>query len=759
MSNMTTVRNIPSLSVPATQNTAPVFEFRCLYTQDIRKKKKVWQDGSLKYHTFNKRVMVWDEQKNYIGDAHWRENVDLQEGAEFNLDRGALVEVGESIGSSVTDLVPLLETVRQHPVNLENTALSTSTAKAPPSSRGSVATRSQWQPKPLSAILGNSQGPIGRARLQTKSPYELRQENRPVPDVPQQRPAKRPCLSVQQENRLSDTSAISKMAATSSRPIERTPRMSRISLSGDRSVEFSGKDFVVLSDDDSTFDLKRPNVRPLNKDKTARLQTAKPVQCVSKPEKPRQAGSSTVTELSSDYGKSDQLDLSKPTQSDRNPRKTLTTGPNKARVSQPMRAADTIPDFPGPRNAKIGSDKGSQTTRLRFQQTTSRRKLMYRDLLPSKVAVPEERSNLQPRSNYHASTKGDWRAKREKRNSDLSVIFSSSPLSGFSPPVPTPSRESVAAPVDETFSAEGQSAMAIYVGSSPEGTSSPMSPTPPRLQAAEDIWPDHASTSDRQQQAQNGSGGNVLHQTEVPNSALLEKEGMSQGTTKMPELNERQVQHITIPEAAGNSHNTNFAQPESDCLKHARVSPPPATAGLSSPNSSRLAILDQQLILEVSDSPQRKSPLMQRTPQPRLFRRVRSANDSPEPSRGHGNRSSALPDPPIQEALKPFQEVVPTTHTVFKSPIKLQKSKSLSEVIEKTSAKAAITSNVPEIEEEPEDDEKGAWTAHEAWDLFSWWPEGRVKPDFSDADQETGQSNTMPYASFTPGFISAIDAL
>ncbi len=57
-------------SPPST--TAAVVEYLCLFTHDLKRKQKRWQDGRLKYHTFNKRVMVYDERGNNVGDAHWR---------------------------------------------------------------------------------------------------------------------------------------------------------------------------------------------------------------------------------------------------------------------------------------------------------------------------------------------------------------------------------------------------------------------------------------------------------------------------------------------------------------------------------------------------------------------------------------------------------------------------------------------------------------------------------------------------------------
>lgn len=78
------------LIIPTTQNTAPVLSFNCLYTHDLRRKAKRWQDGFLRFHTFNKRVMVYDVPRNFIGDTHWRESQEIQDGDELQLEKGVL---------------------------------------------------------------------------------------------------------------------------------------------------------------------------------------------------------------------------------------------------------------------------------------------------------------------------------------------------------------------------------------------------------------------------------------------------------------------------------------------------------------------------------------------------------------------------------------------------------------------------------------------------------------------------------------------
>src|SRR5579871_1139272 len=101
---------VASNIVPPSQNTAPVLEYQCLYTSDIRRKQKRWQDGRLKFHTFNKRIMVYDERGNFVGDTHWRQDYNFDEGEELELERsGTLVQVSECVGKRIQDLREILD--------------------------------------------------------------------------------------------------------------------------------------------------------------------------------------------------------------------------------------------------------------------------------------------------------------------------------------------------------------------------------------------------------------------------------------------------------------------------------------------------------------------------------------------------------------------------------------------------------------------------------------------------------------------------
>ncbi|TQS37554.1 hypothetical protein Golomagni_01968 [Golovinomyces magnicellulatus] len=99
-----------SLNLPQERDLAPVLDFRCLFTRDIKRKQKRWHDGRLKFHTFNKRIMVYDDASNFVGDSYWQENGELKEGEELSLERnGIFVEVGEYMGKRDQDLKELMD--------------------------------------------------------------------------------------------------------------------------------------------------------------------------------------------------------------------------------------------------------------------------------------------------------------------------------------------------------------------------------------------------------------------------------------------------------------------------------------------------------------------------------------------------------------------------------------------------------------------------------------------------------------------------
>ncbi|KAK3718218.1 hypothetical protein LTR37_005333 [Vermiconidia calcicola] len=165
----------PSLSVPQTQNTAVVLEFNCLYTHDVRRKQKRWQDGFLRFHTFNKRVMVYDVPRNFIGDAHWKAEEALQDGDEVTLEKdGVVVQVAGSVGQTETDLTELRMSKKKS--SSEHGSSPTRPAQTPARIANGTAPRptTQLKHRSLNTLLGTPKGPIGKAALPSKSPFEQR---------------------------------------------------------------------------------------------------------------------------------------------------------------------------------------------------------------------------------------------------------------------------------------------------------------------------------------------------------------------------------------------------------------------------------------------------------------------------------------------------------------------------------------------------------------------------------------------------------
>ncbi|KAF9778822.1 hypothetical protein IL306_002879 [Fusarium sp. DS 682] len=181
--------------------TALVVDFICLFTHDLKRKQKRWQDGVLKYHTFNKRVMVYDDRNHFIGDAHWQEGGDLEPGDEFELDRGAaIVQVSDCTGQREQDLTELLDKrakeVERRRTNAGTTRTPGSTAGATPTPRNDQnALHFQLRHRPLNGLVGGASR-IGRAVISPHSPYEQRkmaespgqQQDSPSEDA---RPSKR----------------------------------------------------------------------------------------------------------------------------------------------------------------------------------------------------------------------------------------------------------------------------------------------------------------------------------------------------------------------------------------------------------------------------------------------------------------------------------------------------------------------------------------------------------------------------------------
>lgn len=173
--------------------SAAVLEFICLFTHDLRRKQKRWQDGRLKYHTFNKRVMVYDERGNFVGDMHWRRDCDFGDGEEIELERGGtIVQVNELVHRSQQDLSELLDKRAK-----EKEQRSAQAAARTPAPAAAALPRTVVRPRPLGhrplhRVIGTPTGHHGRAAVSRESPYEQRHQPAEThAESPDERVAKR----------------------------------------------------------------------------------------------------------------------------------------------------------------------------------------------------------------------------------------------------------------------------------------------------------------------------------------------------------------------------------------------------------------------------------------------------------------------------------------------------------------------------------------------------------------------------------------
>ncbi|KAI6780485.1 uncharacterized protein J7T54_000124 [Emericellopsis cladophorae] len=167
--------------VAPTTTTSSIVEYICLYTHDLKRKTKRWQDGKLNFHAFNNRIMVYDERGGNVGDAHLSSYQTLDEGEEINLDRGgAIVQVCERLGAVEVDLGELVdkrarEVEKRRKEAATKAPAATRTPQQTPGTERSSGGNVHFQllQRPLGEIV-QTPGRIGRANIPKESPFEKR---------------------------------------------------------------------------------------------------------------------------------------------------------------------------------------------------------------------------------------------------------------------------------------------------------------------------------------------------------------------------------------------------------------------------------------------------------------------------------------------------------------------------------------------------------------------------------------------------------
>lgn len=475
-----THRGTSSLAVAPTQNTAPVHEFRCLYTRDLHKKTKKWHDGSLRFHTFNRRVMVYDDAKNYIGDLHYTQDEDFAEGVEIQLDRGVKVEVGERLGETQTDLAPILE--RQRPEKAVPEPRQPTHLTARPQSTGF-----SQRPKSLLEVLGPSQGRLGRSRLPLQSPYEQRQ---PIArSEPAQPPAKRRRLSSDKENQAEIDTPRTRPSQTAVTKVVRSTKTT-LPSSHRREDPVVFEEVLDISSDEEP---PRPRHRGAEQQQGQRKIAKKPKEKTKSSSEPTKARRATTQKAV---------------------RSSCKTGPPKSVLNKHQGA---------PENQQSTVSAAATTSRSSVQLTA--RLLLSQPKPRTKLTcvLPFERA---PSMKGTAETRTDDPRARGSNDVDPATSEGAGSRSRDQESEPN-SNEGRRSPTQisssRTSSPEGSNHSSHICSSPlflPEDTSRHSSPTPKPLWTQEDIlFPDFATTglspsSARQQQSQD----NVSNRVDGPNT-------------------------------------------------------------------------------------------------------------------------------------------------------------------------------------------------------------------------------------------------
>lgn len=156
-----------------TRTTAPVVKYTCLYTRDLKRKHKRWQDGRLEFHAFNRRVMVYDDGGNFVGDSHRTKSSDFEDGDEFELDRGnIIVQVAERVGQRQQDITEIFtRKPKGQDASTQPPTAGTVTPRARP-----LSSHFQMRHLPLQSLLSTPGRQVGRAMIPTTSPFEQRNQ-------------------------------------------------------------------------------------------------------------------------------------------------------------------------------------------------------------------------------------------------------------------------------------------------------------------------------------------------------------------------------------------------------------------------------------------------------------------------------------------------------------------------------------------------------------------------------------------------------
>ena len=330
--------------------------------------------------------MVYDVSRNYIGDMHWREDEILQDGDEFELDRGILIQVGEAVGSIEQDLTGLFEKRKKAPEVAVNEEVLHQPV-AVPIARPTAAQPSQLRPKTLNALLGTPKARIGRAALPTKSPHELRTESENS-SWDQDRPAKRQRV-------------LERMAESNKMPLPRAPANFRVRDDGmntivvgavsDKSADKRSPTVQDSRPSSAEHAVSRPHIPPIQRGEYQIDKASKQLVELLPERRPRKSTSSDST-AQQKKRKPDQNDQvsRKAQKSMKRPEHEPETGYARTRtLPEPM-------EIVSEESATSTTERPKHRAKLLMAPRKPPKKLMYRELLPQEFSAIHQSSGDAP---------------------------------------------------------------------------------------------------------------------------------------------------------------------------------------------------------------------------------------------------------------------------------------------------------------------------------------------------------------------------
>ncbi|KAF8543273.1 hypothetical protein BDD12DRAFT_246554 [Trichophaea hybrida] len=182
--------NTNNSQIAHSSQTAPIKEFRVMWTQQKKQKLKKWHDGTLRFHTFNNRMLLYDEGRTLITDKYLKPGTIIDEGDEVEFEQH-LATIEEFLKTVIQDLTPVFAPAVQR--QQQRAAIAARNAMSPartPAQRMNIATPASRMSVPTPRIPG-PQTPM-RPPQTLRTPQTYRPMNHGASSIPPQPVQRRP---------------------------------------------------------------------------------------------------------------------------------------------------------------------------------------------------------------------------------------------------------------------------------------------------------------------------------------------------------------------------------------------------------------------------------------------------------------------------------------------------------------------------------------------------------------------------------------